>query len=390
MSFTRFLQSRLNLQTRPILGAFLLVALLIVACSAEPTPTPTPTPEPTPTPTPLPTPTPTPDPTATPLPAHVPGSSRESFVPEGATLIIDADLSVILDSPVLAPLLETMLGVGGTEESVFDEFESETGISLRSIENAELYVDIEALFEAGADMGSMEEVEPPTLGVVLRGDLDEAEFLANLEAAMAEDPSQEYDVDTHRGYDMYVDANGDADNFSFAFEDADTLLFGTTDALRAMLDVAAGAASPVSGEGVAALDAMGERDFGMVLIAPTEALEAATAEGEGNMGFLGTFGPVALSAPLSVTRILLDDSSMQIQSKQFFEDEADADAYKEYNEGIMALMGAMSGSTEIQSLIAGAEVTQDGLEVSFDLNIDAALITAILDFLSMMMQAGSS
>ena len=81
---------------------------------------------------------------------------------------------------------------------------------------------------------------------------------------------------------------------------------------------------------------------------------------------------------------------MQVQSRQYFEDESDASAYKEYNDGLVALMGVMSGSEEIQDLVEGIDIRQDGLGVTTDIEVDAASITAILDLLSLMMQVGGS
>ena len=377
MSCTILLSSRL------LIGILAVAMVLILACGSDPEPTPTPTPEPTPTPTA----TPTPEPTATPTRVPPAGSSRETLIPDGASLIIDADPSAILDSPVLAPLWEAMFGELGTEENVLSEFESETGIDLSSVERTEIYMDIEALFEIGGEPGSDDITEPPTMGVVLYGDLDEADFLAKLESAMMEDPNQNYEALTYLSYSIYVDASGDRESFSFAFVDSETLLFGTTDAVQAMLDVASGTASPLSGEAVAALEALGERDFGMIVVAPLEAMEAAFAEGPENMGLLGTLGPVA---PLSVTKMVLGEDSMQVQSRQYFEDESDASAYKEYNDGLVALMGVMSGSEEIQDLVEGIDIRQDGLGVTTDIEVDAASITAILDLLSLMMQVGGS
>lgn len=364
-------------------GVLALVVLLGLACASDPTPTPSPTPEPTPTPTPVPTATPTPEPTATPTPEPAVSASGQTLIPEGASLIIDANPAALLESPVLAPLLDALFE--GSDETVFSEFESETGIDLGSIERAEIFMDVEALLEVGGDPESQENIEIPTIGITLRGELDEKEFLAKLESAMAEDPSQDYKEISYRDFSMYVDAGGDPENFSFAFVDSETFLFGTTDGVEAMLDVASGTARPVSGEGVTALEALGDRDFGMIMVTPPELIEAAMAEGQEAMGLLGAFGP---TAPLSVVKIALGSDSMEVQSRQYFENEADAAAYKEYNEGLIALMGVMSGSTELQDLAAGADIRQDGSQVSFELDVSASSITAILDLLSFMTQMG--
>ena len=385
MALVRCLQSVL------LVSIVFLVALAAVACGSDPTPTPTPTPEPTqtPTPTPRPTPTHTPEPTATPVPAPAPGSSRDSLVPDGATLVVDANLSEILDSPVMQPMIKLLFGGAESEGGVLEDFQNKTGISLASVDRAEVFLDLGSLSALGQDPDSVEGAGLPTLGVALRGGVDEEEFLAKLRMATSDDSNLQYDAVDYRGYTMYADANRKPENFSYAFADEDMLVFGSIDGVEAMLDVAAGAAAPMSGSGVAALEALGDRDIGVIMVTSADAMEAFTSEGADNLGLMGLISASGVNAPLSVTKILLDGDSMRIRSVQFFDNETDAAAYKEYNEGTMALLGAMSGSAEIQSLVADAEIKQDGAEVSLDVTVDADSLTAILDFLSLMTQAGA-
>ena len=372
-----------------VLCAIVLLGSLAVACGSDPTPTPTPTPMPTPIPTPLPTPTPTPESTATPPPLAGAASSRDSLIPEGATLVFDADLKAIFDSPALAPVLEVLFGGEAYGQSALVDFESETGISLRSITSAEMFLDAEALSTLGQDPGSSELADAPTLGVVLRGDLTEEDFLSNLQGAMENDPSLQYEVVDYGRYKMYVDANRDPENFSFAFVSDGVFLLGSNDGVEKMLDVASGTVGPISGDGVAALDALGNRDIGIIMISPTGGMKATAPADQESQGLLGMVAAGSVNVPLSVTKILLVGDAMQIQSAQFLENEADAAAYKEYNEGTMVLLGAMSGSPELQRLVDEANISQDGSRVSFDMTIDAAGLSAVLDFMSLFMQAGS-
>ena len=83
----------------------------------------------------------------------------------------------------------------------------------------------------------------------------------------------------------------------------------------------------------------------------------------------GAFGAGALTASLTVMKIELDDDSIQIQSRQYFEDEAASAAFKEFNEGTMAMVGSMSGSADIQTLVAGTQVSQSGREVTVEMTV---------------------
>ena len=373
--------------------ATFVVLMAVLACGSDPTPTPTTTPTPTPapspapTPTPEPTPTPTPEPTATPTPPPAP--ARESLIPAGSGLIIDARPAAILDSPVLAPLLDLVLG--GTEdgEGFFDEFESETGISLRSIEFVELYMDLEGALELAMEEPEGDASGLPDLGVAIRGDLDEADFVRRLELAGREEPSQAYETVDHRGFRVHVAASGDPESFSFAFADEGTLLMGSTDGVKAMLDVASGVAPQESGEGMSTLESLGEREIGVIMSLPQDALQVAPG-GQGDLGVLGALSAGALTAPLTVVKVSLVGQSMQIESREIYANEDDAAAAKEFSEGSMAMVGAMSGSPGLQDVIAGARIVHAGRQVSYSMAVDGEAIASILEFFGMLLGMGES
>ena len=355
------------------------VAATMVGCGEEPTPTPTPVPTATPTPTPVPTPTPTPTPTP------VPRQAGDSLIPEGAALVVDADPATLLGSSVVTQLLDAFSGGQGTGEGLFSEFESVTGIPMSSVNRVEMYLDLETVLNIGLDPETDDSGPPPAIGIVLRGDLDEADFTVRLAQAMAEDPAVDYVEETYRGYTMQVDAGGDPESFSFAFADADTLVFGATDAVKRMLDVASGAAQAISGEAINALESMGDRDLGMIMAIPPEVLADAMQSSPEEQGLLAFFGPGAL-APLAVTTMSVDDESLQLGSRQFFDDENAATAAREFNESTMSIMGTMSGSPELQALFANIQISQSGSEVAFEMTLDAASAMALQDFLNLFTQ----
>ena len=118
------------------------------------------------------------------------------------------------------------------------------------------------------------------MGAALHGDFDEAEFLARLERAAQDDPGVEYAVEVYRGHELRVRRQLETRKAShFSFLDSDTLLIGTMEGVRAMIDVAEGAARPLSGEAVWALDALGDRDIGVILSTPPELPEEMMAQG---------------------------------------------------------------------------------------------------------------
>ena len=391
MSRTRFLRYCVSA------GLAALAVLLSIACGSDPSPTPEPTPEPTatlaptPTLTPRPSPTPIPPPTATPVPALQPAPARESYIPQGATIAIDARPSDIFRSPVMEPLLGILFQGAGGEAGFLSEFEAETGISLRSLEFMEMYMDFGEAFEIAMTGEEDLESELPDLGVVLRGDdIDQDDFVSMLEKAKEDDPGLDFEATVYRGYQIHADAGEGSEGFAFSFADRGTLLLGTQDGIKGMLDVATGAAPQISGEAVRALDSLGDRDFGMILLTPEGLPDVSTESGDASGIPLAAFGLGALSPQLTVMALRFGDRVMQVRTLEFYENESLAATAKEYNEGTMAMVGSMFGSPGIQALIADTDIRQDGSSLSYTSSVDQSGMTAIVDFLSFFTELGSA
>ncbi len=360
------------------------VVCVLVACGSEPTPTPEPTSTPVPPPTATPVPTPTPIPSPTPTPHITP--SRETLMPEGSSLVVDARPSEILDSAVFAITVELTLEGDESGEGLLAGFENESGIDPLAVEYVEAFVDLEAFLKAALSADPGEDLPAPTMGMVLHGEFDKEGLLTRLE----EEAKGEVGVQNYRGYQLYsgdTDLSGDS---VFSFLDSGTLLFGTADGVKAMIDVAEGVDAPLSAEAMQALDALGDRHLGMILSTPPEVMQMAAEGSEYGMAMLGMLDPTALSSPLTVSRVYMGDSAMEISTRQFFEEEADARASKEYSEGTMAMLGVMLDSPEIQQLVGGIAIDQNGKEVTTFLSMDEAQLGAIFGFLTGLMSLGSA
>ena len=372
-------------------GAALPLILLLLACGSDPDPTPSPTPAPTATPIPAATPEPTatPPPTATPAPTPVPAPARESFIPQGATVIIDARPSEILESSLVESVLSALFDGPGTVEGFFDEFQSATGISLRSVEYAEGFVDIgDVLGMATSDPGDVE-ATLPDLGIAVRTAVDEDDLAHRLSGPGKSDGEPYYELTSYRGHNLYVDAGGDRSKFVFSVVEEDTLLFGSEEGVKAMLDVASGSAAQISGESLDALDSLGARDFGLILRIPEGLLDAA-ADGGGESGNpMAMLGLGGVAPELTLMALRFSDDSAQVHTVEFYEDEAVAATAKEYNQGTLAMVGSLFGSAELQELIAESVITQDGDKVSYKFSIDEPAMSAILEFLTSLVGFGA-
>ncbi len=369
-----------------------LAALLVLACGSDPTLTPTlePTATPLPTPTATPHPTATPPPTAIPAPTATPEPEEtmpllslrpgESFLPDGAALIVDFSPAAVLSSssPLIAMLLEANEVPEGGIDSAVESFREETGIDLHSVAHVEMFMDLNTLLDAGMETDL--EAAEFDFGAALYGEFDEDDILASFDSpGMAE-----YEATDYRGYEVYLLYGEFGDVSSVALVSPNILLFGTESSVEAMLDVAAGAAPSVSGELRQALDSLGERHLGFAMELPPELLEEAMGAGGEDampdMGLLGALDMSAMTAPVTAMKMLFSDDALEIVAVSYFDDSEAATASKEYSEGIVAMLGLMSAeSPELQELASGMKVTQSGAAVTFNMSITSQAIEQLFD-----------
>lgn len=380
-----------------------LAVLLVIACGSDPTPTPTteptatpvPTPTATPEPPPTPAPTATPTPTATPAPTatpeaedtsvSLPESSGESLLPDGAALIIEAYPAALLDSaaPLFAMLMELdPESAGDGIDGVMEDFRDESGIDLRSVTYAEMYMDLESFLGTIEGMDSTD-VE---FGMALYGEFDEDEIVATLER----ESDGSYEVGDYRGFAVHrVEDSGEA--ISVSIIDSKMALIGADVSVEAMLDVAAGAAPAASGELRQTLDSLGDRHLGFAMALPPELLEdmAMGAAGEDalpQMGLLGAMDITALTAPVNAMKVLFRGDTIEIEARSHFDDNVAATASKEYSEGVVAMFGAMfATSEELQDFASSMEVSQSGEAVTFKMAVTVQVIEELFAGLGTMM-----
>ena len=374
----------------PKLAVFgmVIAGVLALACGSDPTATPAPTatlfpmptatPAPTATPSPTPTPTLAPAPTATPAPAptstpeRMPGGAEPgaSLLPEGAVFVIDARPAALLASPWPAMMSE---GEAGDAQAIAEDFRNETGVDPHSVEYVQAFMPATVLTAMFSGLGE-DEFDFGDAGMVLYGEFDEAEIVAHAEEA----GDVEYAASAYRGYSVYTAAGDYGEGMEvLAFVGSDVMVLGAESGVRAVLDVAAGAAPPASGNAVQILDSLGERHLGLAVELPPGYLEMMMSEGEGVMpeaGLLGALDLTALAAPVNAMGALLHDDAVEIESVSRFDDSAAATASKEYSEGVVAMLGVMSASPELQEFASGMEVSQSGNTVTFRMTISAAMI----------------
>ncbi len=282
------------------------------------------------------------------------------------------------------------LGGPDSGESIFSEFEKDSGLDVESIEYAEIFLDADAFLGIGDGDEKQSDAVAPQMGTVIRGDFDEADVVASMERAMEEGPGGSYEVEDYRGYDIYYDPMTTSENFAFVFPEPGVFAFGTIESVREIIDVAVGAVPAASGEGIRMLEAHGPRHLGLVMQLPPEAMELARGGGDGGLSQVGSLVPGVLAASTIVVSMLVQDDALSVRSTQLFDDEKSAGASREFNEGSMLMVGVMSGSPEIQRLMSDTEVSQDGATLFYDMTLDEASINAVLDFLQLLSELGEA
>ena len=397
---------RYSLLSKLAMAGIFLAALLVAACGSDPTPTPTPEPTATPAPTvtPIPAPTPTPEPTATPTTAPTatpaPTATREaeetetsalwrpgeSLLPEGAGMVAEVYPAAVLGPS--SPLVSILLALGGGDgdggiDAMVEEFSRGTGIDLLSVTYAEMFTDVEALLDPGMAIDSGE----VDVGMALYGKFDEDEIVTSFER-----DDVAYEVSDYRGFTVYLLQDAGGAPMSVSIIDAGAVLIGTTSSVEAMLDVAAGATPPLSGELRETLDSLGDRHLAFAMELPPELLEEMAVGMEGEevmpqMGLLGAMDMSALTAPVNAMKVLFgDDGAMHIWAISHFDDNEAATASKEYSEGIVAMFGFMAAdSPELQDFASTMEVGQSGSDVTFKMSITAQAIGELMAGLGAMM-----
>ena len=303
-------------------------------------------------------------------------------------MVVTAYPSEILDPPVpfIAAILELdPESADGGIGDIVDEIRQDTGIDFQSVEYVELALDIEALLGTGLDpnMAMAEEADELNFSMALYGEFNEGDIVASFE----KDDDIDHQKTEYRGATVYKIDDSGGSPLSVAIVDPETVLIGTGDGVEAMLDVADGAAAPLSGEVKEALDSLGDRHIGVVLSLPPDFLEAASGMAEGQdavpqMGLLGALDMSALTAPLSGIKLLFNEDAVELESISFFDDSESATVSKEYTEGIVAMAGAMlSTSPELQEFASGMEVGQSGDIVTLKMTITVEVIQQLLGIL---------
>ena len=274
-------------------------------------------------------------------------------------------------------------------DDILDEIESEMGIDLRSIERIEMFLDLDATLLSSLSVEELEDLEledvaMPSMGVALYGGPGTDVLLNELLDELLEvEGDAAARGESYRGHEIYADPIGDLDGFAFSFTDTGALLLGSVGGVKAMIDIAAGDSPP--GLDPLAWQALGEMDgrhLGMALSLSEELLAEMVAEAGGeDLGMLSLLDPTAMTAPVTVLALRMGDDDVTVFAREFFESEEDAVVSMEYQQGTLAMVGAMAGSPALLEIVDGMEITRDGVEVAYRMTITVPQMQEIFGLL---------
>ena len=306
---------------------------------------------------------------ATILLSTVCGSTRETqplkLVPEGATLIAEIEVADILDKVDLDSLVDALPDeedVPQTIDEVFDLVITATGIDLREVSRAIFLGD--------------QQREDDYFGLIVRGVFDEEVLVAAIQQAEGGSLSTE----SYKSRDLHIPQD-DTDSFAFTLLDQETLLLGSPDAVRHVIDVQEGDLNRAEGNVNAALNDLPRGLIRMTLAVPPGAFQGWTGVLEGFLAQQETLGelPIILEAPISLEsfdkleifgfELGQDGDTLKIQVRLDFTDQGSASNVGDLINGILKVAGSLIPDNLPVAFLDRIQVDDSGNTLTLRLDI---------------------
>ncbi len=185
-------------------------------------------------------------------------SSSDELVPEGPTFLANIELAGILSDTDIESLFDVLPagddGFPGLDD-LMDQVLEETGIDLRQVSNVRVFGNL-----FGED-------EDQYFGLIVRGTFDEGA----LAKALEEGTDDVVNTSQYKDHEVYTD-HGES-QLALSLVEEDLLVYGSLDAVRAVIDVREGDAKPGSGKVFDILDEVDEALIQVAVEVPAGAVE---------------------------------------------------------------------------------------------------------------------
>jgi len=291
------------------------------------------------------------------------------LVPEGATLIAEIEVAGILEKVDLDSLLDAVPDeedVPQTVDEALDLIVNFTGIDLRDISRAIIFGDPQR--------------EDDYVGLIVRGVFDEKDLVAAIQRAVRAPLLTEI----YKGRELHMPQD-DPDSLVFTLLDQETLLLGSLDAVRQVIDVQEGDRDRAVGN---VNDALNDLPRGLIRVALAVPPEALQDSGEGIEGFLGLqdlFGglPISLESfdTLEIFGFALgqDGDTLKLQARLDFADQESASTVGDLLDGILKVAGSLLPDNLPVGFLDRIQVDQSGNTVTLRLEIVTQELKELLE-----------
>jgi hypothetical protein len=293
------------------------------------------------------------------------------LVPEGSTLIAQANLGAILASEGSASIFDALpLDEDGpqTLDELLDEAIEETGVDLRQLSQLAIFTDLSRVEEFS--------------GVVVRGTFDEDSLIS----AIRNSTGSILITTDYKGRVLYTPED-DSDSFTLAVLEEETLVLGTREAVQAVIDVQDGDREPLSG---AILDRFNDLGLGLFRLE----LDLSTSDFVQRLPALGEIpfldegieslpGVQDALQDLQLVGLSLSQNGqiLILRTNLDFASTDSATEIGDFLDGVLKLAAGLIPDQETQDLVKKIELDTDESRVTLRLEMTAAevgpLVTGI-------------
>ena len=273
----------------------------------------------------------------------------DKLVPAGSNLVVQVQLAKILGDSDLKELFESPPGVGdipGSLEEALDLVVEETGVDPRQFSTL-------VVFARFSDLD-----EDPEGAAILRGTFDKEALVEAIEKANG-GSLEETQYKEHRIY-----SDGDEDN-AYSVVEEGTLVFGSLEGVRSVIDVRAGDAEPFGGPLADTLGELGDVLFKLVLEVPEEAKQDFGQDFDFDFNILGEPPLVEAFQDVQTVALLVDrvEDDLIFEARADFSQESSAADTAEGVEAVLTLVRLSLGE-ELGDLLRKVKVSAAGTRLT--------------------------
>ncbi len=273
----------------------------------------------------------------------------QNLVPEGSNLIASIQLSQILEDEDLAALVGRIPKDDEdpqTLDQLLDEAPEEIGLDLQNFSRIVLFGDVSAMEQR--------------IAIIAQGSSSLDEDL--LVETMAKANDWTLTTTEYRGRQIHLNEEGRAGSDGFgalSFLGGDSLVMGTLESVKAVIDVQEGDKDRASGDVYDSFNDLGDGLVRLVLQVPPEAVEDI------GLPFAGFPVDAGFLREIKVVGILVDKDGQNItlEARGDFTDKSAASNFGDIVEGLLKLGGGLADDEGTKELLKDVRVSVDGSRV---------------------------